>query len=74
MGRGVLAGYPVVDCRARLVDGSYHEVDSSTAAFEVAGSLAFQEAAKEAGVVLLEPIMKVEVVCPEAYLGDVIAI
>jgi elongation factor G len=72
MGRGVLAGYPLVDCKVRLFDGSYHEVDSSTAAFEVAGSLAFQEGAKLAGVVLLEPIMAVEVVCPEAYLGDVI--
>ncbi len=72
MGRGVLAGYPVVDCKVRLFDGSYHEVDSSPAAFEVAGSLAFQEGAKEAGVSLLEPIMAVEVVSPEGYLGDVI--
>jgi elongation factor G len=72
MGRGVLAGYPLVDAKARLFDGSYHEVDSSTAAFEVAGSLAFQEAAKRAGLVLLEPVMAVEVVCPEQYLGDVI--
>jgi elongation factor G len=72
MSRGVLAGYPVVDVKVRLTDGSYHEVDSSAPAFEVAGSLAFQEGAKKAGVALLEPVMSVEVVCPEAYLGDVI--
>jgi elongation factor G len=72
MGRGVLAGYPVVDCKVRLHFGSYHEVDSSGPAFEVAGSLAFQDAAKAAGLQILEPIMNVEVVCPEAYLGDVI--
>ncbi|HTJ83937.1 MAG TPA: elongation factor G [Polyangiaceae bacterium] len=72
MTRGVLAGYPLIDAKARLVDGSYHEVDSSTSAFEVAGSLAFQDAAKVAGLVLLEPVMAVEVVSPEQYLGDVI--
>ncbi len=72
MTRGVLAGYPVVDCKVRLFDGSYHEVDSSGPAFEVAGSLAFQDAATLAGVTLLEPIMAVEVVCPDNYLGDVI--
>jgi elongation factor G len=72
MSRGVLAGYPVLDVKVRLTDGSYHEVDSSGPAFEVAGSLAFQEAAKRAGVQLLEPMMSVEVVCPENYLGDVI--
>jgi elongation factor G len=72
MGRGILCGYPVVDVRVRLFDGSYHEVDSSGPAFEVAGSMAFQEAAEKAGLVLLEPMMAVEVVCPEAYLGDVI--
>jgi elongation factor G len=72
MGRGVLAGYPVIDVRVRLTDGSYHEVDSSGPAFEVAGSLAFQEGAKRAGIALLEPMMSVEVVCPENYLGDVI--
>jgi elongation factor G len=72
MGRGVLAGYPVVDAKVRLFDGSYHEVDSSGPAFEVAGSLAFQEAANQAGVALLEPVMAVEVVVPDAYLGDVI--
>jgi elongation factor G len=72
MNRGVLLGFPIVDCAVRLVDGSFHEVDSSGPAFEVAGSLAFQEAAKESGVSLLEPIMAVEVVCPEANLGDVI--
>ena len=72
MGRGVLAGYPVVDVKVRLFDGSYHEVDSSGPAFEVAGSLAFQEGCKEAGLQILEPVMSVEVVCPESYLGDVI--
>ncbi|MGK3996894.1 elongation factor G [Sorangium sp. So ce1024] len=72
MGRGVLAGYPVVDIKVRLHFGSYHEVDSSGPAFEVAASMAFQEGAKRAGLVLLEPMMAVEVVCPENYLGDVI--
>ena len=72
MERGVLAGYPVIDCKVTLYDGSYHEVDSSTSAFEVAGSMAFQDGAKRAGLHLLEPIMKVEVVVPELYMGDVI--
>jgi elongation factor G len=72
MGRGVLAGYPVIDVKVRLHYGSYHEVDSSGPAFEVAGSLAFQEGAKRGGIQLLEPMMSVEVVCPENYLGDVI--
>lgn len=70
---GVLAGYPVVDVRATLVDGSYHEVDSSEMAFKIAGSLAFKAAARDGVPVLLEPIMSVEVTVPEAYLGDVIA-
>ncbi len=72
MARGVLAGYPVVDMRARLTDGSYHEVDSSAQAFEVAASLCFQEGAKHAAMTILEPVMKIEVVVPEAYMGDVI--
>jgi elongation factor G len=72
MSRGVLAGYPVVDVKAELHDGSYHEVDSSGPAFEVAASMAFQEGAKRAQLTLLEPMMSVEVVCPENYLGDVI--
>jgi elongation factor G len=72
MARGVLAGYPVVDMLCRLTDGSYHEVDSSAQAFEVAASLCFQEGARRAGLVMLEPIMKIEVVVPEQYLGDVI--
>jgi elongation factor G len=72
MNRGVLAGYPIVDMLCRLTDGSYHEVDSSAQAFEVAASLCFQDGAKRAGMVLLEPIMKIEVVVPEQYLGDVI--
>lgn len=70
--RGVLAGYQVIDVKVTLVDGSYHDVDSSEAAFKVAGSLAFKEAAIKAGVYLLEPIMKVEVVMPESFMGDVV--
>ena len=69
---GVLAGYPLVDLRVTLVDGQYHEVDSSEMAFRIAGSMALKEAAKKAGPVLLEPIMEVEVVTPEASMGDVI--
>jgi elongation factor G len=71
MESGVLAGYPVVDVRVELVDGSYHDVDSSEMAFKVAGSMAFKEAAKRAKPKLLEPVMAVEVVTPEDYLGDV---
>jgi elongation factor G len=69
---GVLAGYPLVDVRARLTDGSYHDVDSSEMAFRIAGSMALQEAARKAGVKLLEPVMEVEVTTPEDYMGDVI--
>jgi elongation factor G len=69
---GVLAGYPTVDVRATLVDGKYHEVDSSEMAFKIAGSMAFKDAARRAKPVLLEPIMAVEVVTPEDYMGDVI--
>ena len=72
MGRGVLAGYPLVDVTVRLYDGSYHDVDSSAQAFEICASIAFQEAAKRAGLTLLEPIMKNEVVVPEEYMGPVI--
>jgi elongation factor G len=72
MTRGVMAGYPVIDLKATLYDGSYHDVDSSQAAFEVAGSLAFQEGAKQAGIQLLEPVMDVEVRVPEDYMGEVI--
>ncbi|BET59246.1 elongation factor G [Geobacter sp. 60473] len=72
METGVLAGYPTVDFKVSLVDGSYHEVDSSEMAFKIAGSMAFKEAAAKAGPVLLEPIMSVEVVVPEEYMGDVI--
>ncbi len=71
MRNGVLAGYPVEDVKVKLFDGSYHPVDSSEMAFKVAGSIAFQEAAKKAEPILLEPIMAVEVVTPEEYLGDV---
>jgi elongation factor G len=69
---GVLVGYPVIDFRATLVDGSFHEVDSSEMAFKIAGSLAFKEAALRAKPVLLEPMMRIEVVTPEVYTGDVI--
>ncbi|MCU1451304.1 MAG: translation elongation factor 2, partial [Acidimicrobiales bacterium] len=69
---GVLAGYATVDVRATLIDGSYHDVDSSEMAFRIAGSLAVKKAAKQAHPVLLEPIMAVEVVTPDEYMGDVI--
>ena len=69
---GVLAGYPMVDVKIQLIYGSYHEVDSSEMAFKIAGSMAFKEAAKQASPCILEPQMKVEVVCPEAYMGDVL--
>jgi elongation factor G len=73
MEAGVLAGYPMVNVAARLVDGSYHEVDSSEIAFKIAGSMAFKEAAHRAQAVLLEPMMALEVIVPEEYMGDVIA-
>jgi len=69
---GVLAGYPMVDCKVTLIDGAYHEVDSSELAFKIAGSMAFKEAARKADPVLLEPMMAVEVRTPEDYMGDVI--
>ncbi len=68
---GVLAGYPVVDLRATIIDGSYHEVDSSEMAFKIAGSMAFKDGAAKAGPVILEPIMAVEVVTPDDFMGDV---
>ena len=71
MENGVLAGYPLVDVKAKLYDGSYHDVDSSEAAFKVAASLALRNAAKSAGPVILEPMMAVEITVPEEYLGDV---
>ncbi len=71
--RGLLAGYPVVGVKVALVDGSYHEVDSSEMAFKIAASMAMKNAAQRAGVKILEPVMEVEVVTPEAFLGDVIA-
>ncbi len=69
---GVLAGYPVIDFKATLVDGSYHDVDSSEMAFKIAGSMAFKEGCKKGKSVILEPIMKVEITVPEEYMGDVI--
>jgi elongation factor G len=72
MQRGVLAGYPVVDVKVTLLDGSYHEVDSSELAFKIAGSMAFQDAARRAGLVILEPVMAVDAVTPEELVGDVI--
>src|SRR5699024_11689467 len=72
MQAGILAGYPVVDVKVHLTFGSYHEVDSSEMAFKIAGSMAFKEACRKAGACLLEPIMKVSVIVPEDYMGDVI--
>jgi len=72
MESGVLAGYPIVDIKASLIDGSYHEVDSSELAFKIAGGMALREGVQRAGPILLEPIMKVEVVMPDEYTGDVI--
>ena len=72
MEMGILAGYPVTDVKATLVDGSYHEVDSSSIAYKIAGSLAFKDAAKKAVPVLLEPLMSLEVVSPDEYLGDIV--
>ncbi|MDD3304296.1 MAG: elongation factor G [Clostridia bacterium] len=69
---GILAGYPVVDVKVALVDGSYHDVDSSEMAFHVAGSMAFKEACRQGGAALLEPIMRVDIIVPEEYMGDVI--
>ncbi|EKD74516.1 MAG: Elongation factor G, partial [uncultured bacterium] len=71
MENGVIAGFPVVDVRVALFDGSFHEVDSSEMAFKIAGSIGFKEGAKKANAILLEPIMKVEAVTPEEYMGDV---
>ncbi|NLC85064.1 MAG: elongation factor G [Ruminococcaceae bacterium] len=71
MGSGILGGYPVVDIRVNLLDGSYHEVDSSEMAFKIAGSMGFKEACRKADPVLLEPIMRVDVMVPEDYMGDV---
>ena len=72
MDKGVLAGYPLTDIKVTLFDGSYHEVDSSEIAFKIAGSAALQDAAKKADLVLLEPIMKLQVIVPEEFMGDVI--
>ena len=72
MQAGILAGYPVVDVKVHLTFGSYHEVDSSEMAFKIAGSMAFKEACRKADAVLLEPVMKVSVIVPDEYLGNVI--
>jgi elongation factor G len=69
--KGILAGYPVVDFEAECYFGSYHAVDSSDIAFQIAGSMAFHKAAEEADAILLEPVMEIEVITPEAYMGDV---
>jgi elongation factor G len=68
----VVAGYPIIDVKVSLLDGSYHDVDSSEMAFKIAGSMAFKSAAQKAGPVLMEPIMDVEVIVPEEYLGEVL--
>ncbi len=70
--RGVMAGYPLLDVKIILTDGSFHEVDSSEAAFKIAGSMAFQDAARKAGVDILEPMMKVEAITPEDFMGSVV--
>ena len=72
MTTGVLAGFPTVDVRVTLLDGKYHDVDSSEMAFKIAGTMAFKQVAKKAKPILLEPVMAVEVVTPENYMGDVI--
>ena len=72
MKTGVLAGYPVLDLKVDLVDGSFHDVDSSEIAFKIAASMAFKEGCVKAGAFLLEPVFKVEVECPESYMGDVV--
>ena len=72
MENGVIAGYPMVDIKATVYDGSFHEVDSSEMAFKIAGSMAFKNGAEKANPVLLEPYVKVEVIVPEEYMGDVI--
>jgi len=72
MGNGVLAGFPVIGCKATLMDGAFHDVDSSVMAFEIAGRAAARKGLKEAGAQLMEPMMKVEVTTPEEYMGDVI--
>jgi elongation factor G len=72
METGVLAGYPMVDIKVSLTDGSYHEVDSSEMAFKIAASMGFKEGVRKAKPVLLEPVMDVEVVCPEEYMGAVV--
>jgi len=69
---GILAGYPVVDVKVQLIYGSYHDVDSSEMAFKIAGSMAFKEAARRAHPIILEPMMNVEVVVPDAYMGDIL--
>jgi elongation factor G len=71
MENGIIAGYPVVDVKVTLNDGSYHDVDSSEMAFKIAGSMGFREGAKKANPAILEPVMSVEVVTPEEYMGDV---
>ena len=72
MGSGPIAGFPVIDFKVSLIDGAYHDVDSSALAFEIAGRSAFREGAAKAAPRLLEPVMKVEVVTPEEYMGDII--
>ena len=72
MEKGIIAGFPVTDVEVTVLDGSYHSVDSSANAFEIAGSMCFQQACKNAAPVILEPIMNMEVVAPEQYMGDVI--
>jgi elongation factor G len=73
MEKGVLAGYPMVDVKVTLIDGSYHEVDSSEMAFKIAGSLGFKEGARRASPILLEPLMSIEIIAPEEFVGQVVS-
>jgi elongation factor G len=73
MEKGVLAGYPMVDIKVTLIDGSYHEVDSSEMAFKIAGSLGFKEGARQAAPILLEPLMAIEIITPEEFMGQVVS-
>jgi elongation factor G len=73
MEKGVMAGYPMVDIKVTLLDGSYHEVDSSEMAFKIAGSMGFKEGARRANPILLEPIMSIEIITPEEFVGQVVS-
>jgi len=73
MGRGAVAGFPMVDIKVTLIDGSYHEVDSSEMAFKIAASMGFKEGTKRANPILLEPMMSIEIIAPEEFMGQVVS-